>query len=193
MDDNKNFKECNCDENGYHHHHSRTEHWIKFALLLLALFIACYLATYYVMDQMRHAYYLPAAPMENIDRIVNEQDKMFEKDMGFGAFPMHDKAMMMVKSPIETYKDDHADAYKMVINLRPFNNNPKNVDVSVQDNRISVNAVGEKAGRKSDKVYSFSQSFVLPEKIDTAKVTKEKKGHNYIITMPIEDTDMDDD
>ena len=186
MDEKKEFKECHCDEH-------KTEHWAKFALLLLAVFIACYLAVYYVMDQMRHAYYVPAAPIENIDRILNEQDKMFQKDFGMGVFPMHDRAMMMVKIPVETYKDDNADAYKMIINLKPFNNNPKNVDVNVQENKVSVNAVGEKSGRNSDRVYSFSQSFMLPEKIDLTKVTKEKKGHNYVITMPIDNMDIDED
>lgn len=186
MDQKNEFKECHCDEH-------KTEHWAKFALLLLAVFIACYLAVYYVMDQMRHAYYVPAAPIENIDRILNEQDKMFQKDFGMGVFPMHDRAMMMVKNPVETYKDDNADAYKMIINLKPFNNNPKNVDVNVQENKVSVNAVGEKSGRNSDRVYSFSQSFILPEKIDLTKVTKEKKGHNYVITMPIDNMDIDED
>ena len=95
MDQKNEFKECHCDEH-------KTEHWAKFALLLLAVFIACYLAVYYVMDQMRHAYYVPAAPIENIDRILNEQDKMFQKDFGMGVFPMHDRAMMMVKNPVET-------------------------------------------------------------------------------------------
>lgn len=177
MDENKSFKECHCDEH-------KTEHWIKFALLLLALFIACYLAVYYVLDQMRHAYYVPHMPMDNIDRIINEQDRMFE---GMGALPMHNNALMMMKTPIETYKDDSQDAYKMVIDLKPFNNNANNVSVDVQQNKVSVTGLGEKAGKRSDKVYSFSQSFVLPEKIDTDKVTKVKSGHKYIVTMPIED------
>lgn len=190
MDNNNEFKECNCEE---HNHVSRTEHMVKFALLLLALFIACYLAVYYVLDQMRHAYYIPAAPLENIDRIINEQDKMFQREMselgapGIGAFPMHNNAMMVVKSPVETYKDDENDEYKMIINLKPFNNNAKNVNVDVQQNKVSVTALGEKTGHHTDKVYSFSQSFVLPEKIDTEKVTKEVKHNKYIITMPIED------
>lgn len=182
MDENKEyheFKECHCDE----HHH--TTHWVKFALLLLALFLASYLAVYYVMDQIRHAYYLPAAPMEDIDRIINEQDRMFEREMG--AFPLHKQALMHVKSPIETFKDDKNNEYKMIINLKPFNNNPKNINLDIQDNRVSVTGVGEKSGKNTDKVYTFSQSFVLPEKIDLEKVTKEKSGHNYVITLPIDD------
>lgn len=177
MDENKEFNECRCDSH-------KTEHWVKFALLLLALFIACYLAVYYILDQMRHSYYIPHLPMDNIDRIINEQDRIFE---GMGALPMHNNALMMMKTPVETYKDDNQDAYKMVIDLKPFNNNPNNVTVDIQAHKVSVTGLGEKTGKHSDKVYSFSQSFVLPEKIATEKVTKEKTRHKYIITMPIED------
>lgn len=162
----------------------RAEHWIKFAIVLFVLFIACYLAVYYVLDQMRHAYYAPSAPMPNIDRIINEQERMFDS---MGAMPMHNGALMRMKTPVETFKDDSQDAYKLIIDLKPFNNSPNNVSVDVQKNKISVNGLGEKAGKHSDKVYSFSQSFVLPVDIDTEKVTKKQVGHKYVVTMPIED------
>ena len=184
MDENKEFNEENRDEyNVIPQKHAGC--WLKFALLLIALFIACYLAVYYVLDQMRHAYYMPAMPVENIDRILQEQDRMFERDMG--AFPMHDKAMMVVKNPVETYKDDNLDAYKMIINLRPFDNNPDNVNIDIQSHKVSITGRSEKTGKHSDKVYAFSQSFVLPEEINVEKVTREKHGHKYIITMPIDD------
>ena len=64
--ENNNDKSCNCTNHN-------SGHWIKFALLLLALFLASYLAVYYILDQMRHAYYIPSAPVENIDRIIKEQ------------------------------------------------------------------------------------------------------------------------
>ena len=34
---------------------------------------------------------------------------------------------------------------------------------------------------------SFSQSYYLDEKIEADKMTKERKGDNYIITIPFED------
>jgi len=76
---------------------------IKFAVLLITLFLACYLAVYYIMDQIRHSYYLPAVPIENIDRIIKEQDRMFEKDLG--TFPMYNKALKQMKTPVEIFKD----------------------------------------------------------------------------------------
>lgn len=193
MDENKKIDECDSEINSHNHKQEKTESWIKFALLLIALFIACYLAVYYVMDQIRHAYYIPSMPVENIDRIIKEQDKMFERDFGLGAFPMQNKALMIMKAPVETYKDDKDNAYKMIINLKPFNNNPKNIDIKISDNQISINGVSEKSKGNAEKIYSFSQSFVLPEKIDTQNVTKEKQGHKYIVTMPIEDVDFDED
>ncbi len=184
MDENKDYNEEKIDEyNVIPHKH--TGGWIKFALVLIVLFLACYLAVYYVLDQMRHAYYMPAMPVESIDRILQEQDRMFERDMS--AFPMHDKAMMVVKNPVETYKDDNLDAYKMIINLKPFNNNPDNLSIDIQSNKVSIKGKTEKTGKHSEKVYAFSQSFILPENIDIEKVSKQKHGHKYIITMPIDD------
>lgn len=171
---NSNGQKCTC----------KTEHWIKFALVLFVLFIACYLAVYYVLDQMRHAYYMPPVPMQNIDRIINEQEKMFDS---MGAMPMHNSVLMKMNTPVETFKDDNENAYKMIIDLKPFNNSPNNVSVDVQKNKVSINGLGEKSGKHSDKVYSFSQSFVLPEDIDTEKITRKQSGHKYIVTMPVED------
>lgn len=168
--------ECHCEEH-------KAVHWMKFAMLLLALFIACYLAVYYVLDQMRHSYYIPSR-MDNIDNVLQEQDKMFN-DMS--TFPMQYNAMKTIKNPVETYKDDKHDAYIVIVNLKPFNNNPDNINVNVDENKVSISGEEEKMGKNSEKIYEFSQSFVLPEKIDTEKVTKEKSGHKYIITLPIDD------
>lgn len=178
-EENKEIKECRCNEH-------KTEHWVKFALLLIALFLACYLAVYYVLDQMRHAYYIPSAPIENIDRIMREQDRLFNE---MSAFPMHNSAMFAIKSPVETYKDEATDSYKMIINLKPFDNNPNNVKIKINGNRVDINAAAEKTNKHSDKVYTFNQSFVLPENIDEDRVTKEKVKHKYVITMPVEEND----
>lgn len=189
MDENRDYNECLLEENNNNSKNNREmKCWIKFALLLLALFIACYLAAYYILDQMRHAYYIPSAPIENIDRIIKEQDKMFNE---MSTFPMHKNALTPLKHPIETFKDTKLNAYKMIIDLAPFNNNEKNVNVDVQENRVNVSGLGEKSTKNSDRIYTYSQSFVLPEKIETDKVTRERIKNDYIITMPIDDDNLD--
>ena len=50
MDEQKNMYEKN--EPGL------KDCWVKFALLILALFLGSYLATYFIIDQTRHSYYI---------------------------------------------------------------------------------------------------------------------------------------
>lgn len=168
-------------------------HMIKFAVLLVTLFLACYLAVYYIMDQIRHSYYLPAMPLENIDKIIEEQDRLFEKELG--TFPMQSRALKQMKSPVETYKDDKINAYKIIVNLKDFDNNPKNITLDIKKDSVNITGVSEKTGKTNEKLYTFSQSFDLPEEIDTKSVTKEQSGSKYIITLPIENplNDIDDD
>ncbi len=180
MEENKEneqkFKECHCAEHNAHH-------WLKFAIILITLFLACYLAVYYILDQMRHSYYIPSK-MDSIDKVLQEQDKLFNE---MTTFPMHYNAMINVKSPVETYKDDENDAYKIIIDLKPFNDNPDNIKIDIKSNKVSISGEEDKTEKNSEKVYAFSQSFVLPEKIEADKVTKQQSGHKYVITLPIDD------
>lgn len=173
MDENeeKKFVSCNCGK----------EDWLKFALLLLAVFLGCYLASYYLLDRAHHKYYAPVRPIHNIDNVLKEQDKVFDEMEAVDL-----STMLPANIPvIQTFKKD--DAYKVVVDLKPFNGEPSNIKTDITSNRISV--YGEKLSKKrnSESDYAFSQSFVLPEKINTKAVTKEKVKGKYIITLPIED------
>ena len=176
MEENREIKECHCNEH-------KTEHLVKFALLLLAVFLACYLASYYILDQMRHSYYVPSR-MESIDKILREQDKMFNE---MTTFPMRYNTMMNVKNPVETFKDDENDTYKIIVDLKPFNNNPENVKIDINNNKINISGEEKRESKNAEKLYAFSQSFVLPEKIKTDKIKKEIHKNKYIITLPIDD------
>ncbi len=96
---------------------------------------------------------MPAMPVENIDRILQEQDRMFERDMG--AFPHARQSNDGSKNPVETYKDDNLDAYKMIINLRPFNNNPDNVNIDIQSHKVSITGRSEKRANIPTKFMHF--------------------------------------
>ena len=63
----------------------KTEHWIKFAFIALAVFLGVFFATYYIMDQIRHSYGIPYH-MDNLDRILREQDRVFN-DWDDGIYP----------------------------------------------------------------------------------------------------------
>ena len=135
---------------------------------------------------MRHAYYLPATPLENIDKIIREQDKLFNNAT---TLPMHTNTLKHFDNPIETIKDEKSNSYKMIIDLKPFNNDPKNIEIKIKENQIDAKGLGEKSKKNTENVYVFTQKYVLPENIDEDKVTKEKVKNKYIITMPIDNDD----
>lgn len=175
MDENneKEIKSCDCSN----------DKWVKFALIVAAVFLGCYLATYYILDQMRHSYYAPICPIENIDNVIKEQDKLFDD---FEAMPVDLKTMLPTNMPVvQTFKK--GDDYKVIIDLKPFNNDVRNIKLKIEPYRISVfgEKITSKKNSKSD--YAFSQSFSLPERIDLDDVTKEVRKDKYIITLPIDD------
>ena len=173
MEENNEKKLFNCD--------CAKQDWIKFALLLLAVFFGCYLASYYLLDRAHHKFYTRIRPIHNIDNVLQEQEKIFDEIEAIDL-----SAILPPNAPvIQTFKKD--DTYKVVIDLKPFNGEPSNIKTKITANRISIygEKISKKHGTESD--YTFSQSFLLPEKINPKSVTKETIKGKYIITLPIQD------
>lgn len=178
IQEQQNQHHCNCDNN------SKTEKMIKFALLLLALFLASYLAVYYILDQIRHSYYIPRTQLESIDKIIKEQDKMFDS---MGTLPMYNEVTKDFNTPVEMYKNDAENAYKIIINLKDLNNNPENIKLDINKNSITIKGISQTNKKNTKKHYEFSQNIVFPEQIEKDKIKKEHKKNKYIITLPIDD------
>ena len=79
------------------------------------------------------------------------------------------------------------DEYKIVIDLRPFDDNEKNVQFELNNNMATVTASVEKEKRHEDRIVNFSQTFYLEGDLDVAKIKKEKMKNKYIITIPEKD------
>lgn len=176
MDENtrEEFKSCDCSK----------DKWIKFGLIVLAVFLGCYLATYYLLDQMRHHYYYaPVRPIHNIDNVIQQQDKMFDE---MESLPVDVNSLLPTNAPvIQTFKKD--DAYKVIVDLKPFDGEVSNIKTEIKPNRISIFGQKFTTKKHGESDYEFSQSFVLPERIDVKDVKKEKVKDKYIITLPIKD------
>ncbi len=165
--------ECYCAEN---------KKWIKYLLICLSAFLGAYLAVYYIVDQVRHEYYSPFMRFDNLDKVFREQEKAFDD---FEKTTMNFNVEMLGKTPvdIETIKND--DVYKVIIDLKGFNNDEKNIKLDIKQDRLSISGESLKKDKNSQSEYSFSQNFSLPEKIDVNKVTKEKVDDKYVLTLPI--------
>ena len=77
------------------------------------------------------------------------------------------------------------DAYEIIVNLRPFDNSDKNVEVRTDGETLTVIAAGEKETRNHEKVIKVIQQFTFNDDVDLSSITKTRRGSNYIITVPI--------
>ena len=166
--------------------------WVKFALLILALFLGSYLATYFIIDQTRHSYYInPMRENEYMNKYYDEAlwDKDFKRDFDEIDSKMnHKKHLFKHHQIVETFNTNNA--IKLIIDLRPFGNKIENVKVNIDDNKISVSGQNDKKLVEGEKEFFYSQSFTINDKIKKDEITNKKIGHKYIITIPLCDNNI---
>lgn len=156
----------------------------KLIIIALMTFLGAFLAFYVLMHQtIMHSF-----KRHPHSSFVNEKAlKHYEKRMENDFEEIGKKEISKFKnkvSAVQTLKYD--DAYVIVVNLKPFNNNENNIRFSLNGNvaTVSGNVVTNK--RNGETAYYITESFEIPEKIDINEIQKEKVDGKYIITLPIE-------
>ena len=190
MNENENYQNTNTHSN-YQQNTDNTDKWIKFFILTLAVIFGTFLAVYFVSDQaIKHATY---SPFVNHHKMMN---KFMEKNMrtmnDFERAAMIGSPIMPVETlsfaPI-TKLQEGDNGYKLIINLKHFNNDINKIKLDIKPDKVSILASND--NEKKDSIYSlsFSQTYILDEKIDTKKVTKEVIGENAVVYLPFDDND----
>lgn len=155
----------------------------KFLGIVLATFIGAYLAFYFVVDTTFNRMTNPEYQMRKMEKIMKHQERRMQK--------FEDKMMQNPFEPtvaptlVNLIKE--ADEYKIIVDLKPLDNNENNVNVKTDNNTVTISGRVEKNGRRGEQIMNFSQSFLLDEKFNPDNITKEKKGSKYIITIPFEE------
>lgn len=188
LSENEHVKEVHEARPPKHNPYEKT--WIKYLMIAFGAFLGAFLAVYFVVDVTIHRFFYPPSPAffdsRDIDKMIEQQSKDMDKFASVQTFPnpfLNPFAAGPVK--VQTFEDD--DSYKVVVDLRPFNGDEKNIVVKARPHKVSIEGKYDFKNKHAQKDVSFSQSFSLPEEIEVDKVTKEKKGNSYIITLPFED------
>ena len=167
---------------------------LRHVLTGLLVFLGSFLAFYAVADWHFKRILDPSFYMRRMDKAVMQRERNFDK-MERRALKQQewiDKRTMKMQQKmteqssqfIHVEKAD--DAYKIVIDLRPFENDEKNVEVKTDGNTVVINAAGEKNKHNKKEIIRFSQAFNFGEDIDTDNITKIRQGDDYIINVPID-------
>ena len=145
--------------------------------------IGAFLAFYLVINTTLNKVFNPDYQIKRMEKMINKQEKRFY-DLEKNLF---EKPIISYSTPsiVNLVKED--DEYKVVIDLKSLDNDEKNVDVDFKDNILTIKGQLDKKERHKEEIINFSQSFYLDENILKDKITKEKKGNKYIVTIPFQD------
>ncbi len=160
--------------------------WMKYLVVSMAAFFGAFLAVYFAVDMMFHRYLVPVPPpvikVQDIDDMVKQQEQMMQDFMKYKPI-----TNPFVQSPVKVQTFQENDKYKIIVDLKPFNGDEKAIKLDVTADTVKITGKSEKTTKGAENEISFMQSFSLPQKIDVDDVKTEKKGSDYVITLPIED------
>lgn len=163
---------------------SKKEKYLKFFLIFIGTIIGAFLAFYFAVDMTFKIMLSPEYHMRRADKMIEQMDKQFSRDMR-----RMDKDIMVIgremPNPVAISEEDGG--YKVVINLKPFGNTAKNIDVNVENgNLLKINA--SKDVKKGDKenMMNMQQAFLLENNVDFNKMTKDEEKGKLVINLPYE-------
>ena len=180
------------DENNYENRH---EHYhencflcrhpvLKHILVGLLTFLGAFAAFYVVTDWHYKRMLDPMVQMRKMDRMMMKEARQAEQMMHRR---MHQAERLENRAGEIVHIEKTDDAYKIVMNLKPFDNNEKNVEVTTDGNKLTINAAGETKKKNKNAIIRFTQSFIFPDEADLGELSKYRDGEKYIIVVPIED------
>lgn len=192
-----NNEEQNRTEHDNNHDRNTSTCWVKYLVISLAAFFGAFLAVYFIADQAVNRYMMPPGhplfmPMprmlseREVQRMIKHQEKMQER-MFYDLEKAENVRDPFVVNPVKIDTFKNKNSYIIMIDLKPFNNDPNKVKIDIKPYKIKLSGESDEVKKGTENEVSFMQNFSLPQKIDVDDVKKEVKGNKYIITLPIDD------
>ena len=193
MDENNEFIEQNNYEE-HPHHHGKTRicnckaDWVKCLMTGLLVFLGAFMAFYTLGDLYMKTMFNPMhqmhKEMNRMDRDFMREQRRFDRDIqrNFGQDKIFNGGEQGVVNMSQT--DDN---YQLVIDLKPFDNNDKNVHVTSNGQTLMIEGAGITNSRSGEKMVKVSQSYVFGKNVRLRDMAKHREGNNLIITIPVDD------
>lgn len=161
---------------------NKNKKWLKILGFIILGFVTIFAAFYIAITIALHQMLNPVYNSKQIEKILKQQEKNFERfEYELGEHPFLPKSRPML---VNLVKEN--DEYKIIVDLKPLEGNEDGINVKIKDNIISISGELDKQSGHGEKILNFAQSYYLDENLNTDKITKEKIGNKYIITVPFE-------
>lgn len=178
MEDNREYSNHHHDD-CFMYRHPVMRHLCIACLTFLGAFAAFYVVTDWHYKRMLD----PAVQMRKMEKMFradeNYIEKMAEKQMNRERH-MTERA----ESFIRLEKADKS--YKVVVDLRPFDNDEKNVEVSADGHVLTVSAAGAAKKHGRERILKVTQNYLFDDDVDLNNMTKIRQGKDLVIYIPTE-------
>jgi len=179
MEENREYPN-NRYENEYDAH---KHHFLRHLCTALLTLIGAFAAFYVVTDWHYKRLLDPAVQMRKMDKMVRADERYMEK-MANKEFKNERRMMEKTESFIRLERTDKN--YKIIVDLRPFDNDEKNVEVTANGNVLTINAAGAANKHGHERILKVSQNYMFDDDVDLSNMTKMRQGKDLIIYIPTE-------
>lgn len=126
-----------------------------------------------------------------IDTIPGRMEHMMKKEMRAMDKMFAQEAKLSKKAGNIIHLTQTKDFYKIAIDLRAFDNNENNVQVSVNGSILTINGRSIRKSKHNEQISEFQQQYMFGQNVKLNDLTKSTEGSYYIITIPIIEDDDD--
>ncbi len=155
---------------------------VRAIFIALLIFLGAFCATYFLIDwhmkSMFNRHFGMFTDPEKFERMAQDEFKKM------GDFPRQSQRMP-INGPSVIRMEQTKDYYKILINLKAFDNNENNLQVSANGNILTISGRTIRKSKDKEQITEFQQSFMFEDDVKLADLTKETNGSYYIITIPI--------
>ena len=160
-----------------------TKHeWLKIGTIALVTFLVSYLAFCIALKHHSKKIHNPYYQAERLEKYIEKQERDFDKYM----LNEMENPFMPKMRPMFVNLVKETNEYKVIVDLTQFEDE-KALNIDIKDNELTVKGEFDKNVRGAEKIINFTQTYYLDEKLDEEKITREKKGNKYIITIPFKE------
>ncbi len=91
----------------------------------------------------------------------------------------------IVLNPIKVKSEIEDNAFKVIVGLKPFQNDENKINYNVTQRKLTVFGNSQVNDKNKQEDISFTQDFILPENADITNISKTKDGSKLVISVPL--------
>lgn len=161
---------------------------MKSLLIGLLIFLGAFCAFYVVADWHLKSLLRPAFS-SGFGPSHRRIEHMMKKEMRAMDKMLQPERKIAQKTGNIIHLQQSGDFYKISIDLRAFDNNENNVQVTTNGNILTINGRSIRKSKNDEQISEFQQNYLFGDNVKLSDLTKETQGNHYIITIPIGDND----